>query len=87
MIAINGDGLTVTLIGTIMLAAGIYASLNLMWQLPIGHLVPGAATAVHVAITTTLGNLASFASPYGRSLIHAHDRPHLTRHPEPLRGH
>ncbi|WP_051573149.1 MFS transporter [Streptomyces sp. PRh5] len=70
VIAINGDGLTVTLIGTIMLAAGIYASLNLMWQLPIGHLVPGAVTAVGVAITTTLGNLASFSRPYIVGWLH-----------------
>ncbi|MGZ0199445.1 MFS transporter [Streptomyces sp. RM1] len=64
VIAINGHDLAVTLVGTILLAAGIYASLSLMWQLPIGHLAPGAATAVGVAFTTTLGNLASFASPY-----------------------
>ncbi|WP_413810765.1 MFS transporter [Streptomyces sp. OE57] len=64
VIAINSDSLPVTLLGTIMLAAGIYASLNLMWQLPIGHLVSGVAMAVGIAFTTTLGNLASFASPY-----------------------
>ncbi|MTD54627.1 MFS transporter [Amycolatopsis sp. RM579] len=63
-VAINGHGLIVTLIGTVLLTAGIYASLSLMWQLPIGHLKPGPAVAVGIAFTTTLGNLGSFASPY-----------------------
>ncbi|WP_431923700.1 MFS transporter [Amycolatopsis tucumanensis] len=46
LVAINGNGLVVTLIGTVLLTAGIYASLSLMWQLPIGHLRPGPAVAV-----------------------------------------
>ncbi|MBB5157004.1 MFS transporter [Saccharopolyspora phatthalungensis] len=64
LITINGHSLPITLIGTTLLTAGIYASLSLMWQLPIQHLRPGVAVAVGVAFTTTLGNIASFASPY-----------------------